>query len=65
MALTADGEVYSWGMGDGGRLGHGDSKSRLEPQLIQALASQKVTRISCGSSYRSVCIFIELNTFSG
>ena len=25
LALTIDGEVYSWGNGDGGRLGHGDN----------------------------------------
>ena len=24
LALTGGGEVYSWGNGDGGRLGHGD-----------------------------------------
>lgn len=27
LALTFDGEVYSWGNGDGGRLGHGDNMS--------------------------------------
>lgn len=25
LALAATGEVYSWGCGDGGRLGHGDT----------------------------------------
>lgn len=25
LALTSEGDVYSWGNGDGGRLGHGDS----------------------------------------
>lgn len=51
MALTAEGEVLSWGMGDGGRLGHGDSKSRSEPHVIQSLKTHRVVRISCGSSY--------------
>lgn len=26
MALTREGEVYSWGSGDGGKLGHGDTR---------------------------------------
>ena len=26
MALSREGEVYSWGSGDGGKLGHGDHK---------------------------------------
>lgn len=26
LALTSEGEVYSWGNGDGGKLGHGDTK---------------------------------------
>ena len=25
LALSANGEVFSWGCGDGGRLGHGDT----------------------------------------
>lgn len=25
LALAATGEVFSWGCGDGGRLGHGDT----------------------------------------
>ena len=26
LALTTEGEVYSWGNGDNGKLGHGDTK---------------------------------------
>lgn len=25
LALSSNGEVFSWGCGDGGRLGHGDA----------------------------------------
>lgn len=25
LALSSNGEVFSWGCGDGGRLGHGDT----------------------------------------
>ena len=27
LALSPEGDVFSWGNGDGGRLGHGDTKS--------------------------------------
>nr|CAD7453260.1 unnamed protein product [Timema tahoe] len=51
LALTGDGEVYTWGSGDGGRLGHGDNNSREEPTLVQALAGKHVVRVACGSTY--------------
>lgn len=60
MALSAEGEVYTWGIGDGGRLGHGDNKYKSEPQLVQAFASQVIVKISAGSSYR-YNIFIIFN----
>lgn len=52
LALTSDGEVYSWGNGDGGRLGHGDNNNKEEPTLIASLTGLKVTKIACGNTYR-------------
>ncbi|CAG7818352.1 unnamed protein product [Allacma fusca] len=51
LALSSDGEVFSWGCGDGGRLGHGDTNSRDEPTLVQSLVGKNVVQISCGSTY--------------
>ncbi|KAK9875129.1 hypothetical protein WA026_005922 [Henosepilachna vigintioctopunctata] len=51
MALTKDGGVYSWGYGDGGRLGHGDNTAKEEPTLIQALLNADIIDIICGTSY--------------
>ncbi|KAK3907967.1 E3 ubiquitin-protein ligase HERC2 [Frankliniella fusca] len=51
LALTFDGEVYSWGAGDGGCLGHGDKSCRDEPTRIQAFAGIEIAQIACGSSY--------------
>lgn len=53
LALTSGGDVYSWGNGDGGRLGHGDCNSREQPTLIQTLFGKNVTHVACGSTYRS------------
>lgn len=44
-------QVHSWGNGDGGRLGHGDSNSREEPTLVQELQGKTVVSIACGSTY--------------
>ncbi|RZF37934.1 hypothetical protein LSTR_LSTR005434, partial [Laodelphax striatellus] len=51
MALTAEGEVYSWGDGDGGRLGHGDTINREDPTLVLVLSDHRVTKIACGGTY--------------
>eukprot|EP00741_Cyanophora_paradoxa_P000379 tig00000404_g370.t1 len=48
LALTARGEVYSWGSGGTGQLGHGDRKNVEEPTLVEALSGIKVLDISCG-----------------
>ena len=34
FALTADGAVWSWGMGGLGQLGHGDEEKQLVPKVI-------------------------------
>ena len=47
--LTQDGEVYTWGRGDDGRLGHGDSGWKFVPRLVNSLVGQIVTQITCGS----------------
>jgi len=52
LALTSDGEVLSWGCGDGGRLGHGNTNSVEEPTLIESLLGEVIVKIACGSTYR-------------
>ena len=63
LALTKNGEVYSWGFGSNGQLGLGfceDSfepgtgltKSRIfTPQLIKALDEEKIIDIKCGKTF--------------
>ncbi|KAJ1212712.1 hypothetical protein NDU88_000365 [Pleurodeles waltl] len=47
-AVTSDGELYTWGEGDFGRLGHRDSQSRSTPTLVKDISG--VGQVSCGSS---------------
>ncbi|XP_048453850.1 E3 ubiquitin-protein ligase HERC2 [Rhincodon typus] len=55
LSLSAAGEVFSWGCGDGGRLGHGDTVSLEEPKMIAALSGKQVGKhvvhVACGSTY--------------
>ncbi|KAL5222691.1 hypothetical protein ABZP36_027404 [Zizania latifolia] len=55
--LTSRSEVYTWGMGANGRLGHGDLNDKKTPCLVEALKDRHVKSISCGSNF-TTCICI-------
>ncbi|GKV00633.1 hypothetical protein SLEP1_g13298 [Rubroshorea leprosula] len=44
-------EVYSWGWGDFGRLGHGNSSDVFTPQPVKALHGLRIKQIACGDSH--------------
>jgi len=48
-ARTANGELYSWGRGNYGRLGHGSSEDHCVPGLIKALKGHRIIDVACGS----------------
>ncbi|KAL8162783.1 hypothetical protein V2J09_014272 [Rumex salicifolius] len=55
--LTSRSEVFTWGKGANGRLGHGDLDDRKSPTLVEALKDRHVKGIACGSSFTSsICI---------
>ncbi|CAN0907996.1 PH, RCC1 and FYVE domains-containing protein 1 [Linum grandiflorum] len=55
--LTSRSEVFTWGKGANGRLGHGDTEDRKSPTLVEALKDKHVKSISCGSNFTSsICI---------
>lgn len=33
-AITTNGELYTWGQGDHGRLGHGDTSNQSKPKQV-------------------------------
>ncbi|QCE03203.1 hypothetical protein DEO72_LG8g1225 [Vigna unguiculata] len=57
VALTKKGELYTWGKGANGRLGHGDVEDRKSPTLVVAMKDRTIENISCGYNFTScVCI---------
>ncbi|CAN1256390.1 PH, RCC1 and FYVE domains-containing protein 1 [Linum perenne] len=55
--LTSRSEVFTWGKGANGRLGHGDTEDRKSPTIVEALKDKHVKSISCGSNFTSsICI---------
>lgn len=48
-AITSSGELYCWGLGEYGRLGHGDNTTQLKPKLVTALLGHRVVQVACGS----------------
>lgn len=55
--LTSKTEVYTWGKGANGRLGHGDIEDRNSPTLVEALKDKQVKSVVCGSSFTAaICL---------
>lgn len=47
--VTASGRLYTWGLGEYGRLGHGDHTTQLYPKVVEALAGERIVQVACGS----------------
>nr|ABR17254.1 unknown [Picea sitchensis] len=50
--------VYSWGWGDFGRLGHGNSSDLFIPHAIKTLQGLQIKQIACGDSH---CLAVTIN----
>ena len=56
VALTSKGEVFTWGNGDHGKLGHGSGKKVSTPQLVEKLVGQKVVRVASYNEHTACLI---------
>ncbi|XP_047080047.1 PH, RCC1 and FYVE domains-containing protein 1-like [Lolium rigidum] len=53
-ALTSKAEVYTWGKGANGRLGHGNNFDRNTATLVEALKDKQVKSVVCGTDFTAV-----------
>lgn len=58
LAFTTEGEVFSWGDGDYGKLGHGNSSTQKYPKLIQGPLQGKVWFHLTHGILLTWCIFL-------
>lgn len=55
--LSSKSEVYTWGKGSNGQLGHGDNNDRNTPTLVEALQDKRVKNVVCGSNFTAAICF--------
>ena len=51
--VTEKGEVYTWGFGNEGQLGHGDKSDQFLPRRLVQL-NHKIRSISCGGAHTAL-----------
>ncbi|GAB0092566.1 probable E3 ubiquitin-protein ligase HERC4 [Sergentomyia squamirostris] len=49
--LTADGRVFTCGLGTSGQLGHGVNNNEITPRMVLELAGSTITQVSCGRKH--------------
>ncbi|CAH2066418.1 unnamed protein product [Thlaspi arvense] len=52
--LTSKPEIYTWGKGLNGQLGHGTVENKREPAVVGFLKEKQVKAITCGSNFTAV-----------
>ncbi|XP_062601424.1 uncharacterized protein LOC134263131 isoform X2 [Saccostrea cucullata] len=51
IVVTTEKQVYSWGSGVKGQLGHGNTESKVKPELVQSLNGKSISRACCGDGF--------------
>ena len=51
LALTAEGALFSFGWGEYGQLGHGDTANQLQPKRVAGLAKERMVSVAAGNTH--------------
>ncbi|KAI8020712.1 PH, RCC1 and FYVE domains-containing protein 1 [Camellia lanceoleosa] len=57
VLVTKQGEIFSGGEGEGGRLGHGVEEDVSHPKLIDALSRMNIVLVACGENHTCAVTF--------
>lgn len=55
-AISEDGELFTWGGGMYGKLGHGNETGQQRPTLVSGLKGQPVAQVTCGSRHTAALL---------
>jgi alpha-tubulin suppressor-like RCC1 family protein len=55
MCAISNGELYSWGKGIDGQLGHGNTKNVPKPLKVEGF-DKNVEQVSCGTNHTLVLL---------
>mmetsp|Transcript_28782 Transcript_28782/g.66466 ORF Transcript_28782/g.66466 Transcript_28782/m.66466 type:complete len:888 (+) Transcript_28782:27-2690(+) len=55
-ALTAAGDLYTWGRGIEGQLGHGKTKLEMTARFVRELMEQPVKAVACGANHTAAIL---------
>ncbi|CAN0153976.1 unnamed protein product [Discosporangium mesarthrocarpum] len=62
VVLSVDGEVYTWGRGDDGRLGHGDNGWKYVPRLVEGLRGKRIVQVGHATASVSLNFFLPIRS---
>jgi alpha-tubulin suppressor-like RCC1 family protein len=65
MALSDQGDVYTWGCGKHGNLGHNDEKDRDIPTIVDDLKGAGTVKIAAGGDFMFACAERESYAWGG
>ena len=54
VATTIQKQLYTWGAGQSGQLGHGSHRDEVAPKMVRALERKKIILVECGFSHTGV-----------
>lgn len=64
IATTEDNEVYTWGWGASGCLGHGDRRFQLIPKAITSLQGEQILSVAAGWKHTLVVLSGTVSTYA-